>query len=92
MSNPKDQDENEDAALQTFVRSLLAPVRALGGHHDLGSTALARQLDLPTISRAATGAAAARASGTAARSKSSARNAAIGTGERAQTRGYTSSR
>lgn len=29
-----------------FVRSLLAPARPLGGHRELGTTALARQLGL----------------------------------------------
>lgn len=38
--------EAADAGAQAFVRALLKPGQALGGHRELGSTALARQLGL----------------------------------------------
>ena len=37
----------EDERSQEFVRALIAPERAIGGHRELGTTVLARQLDLP---------------------------------------------
>ena len=73
-----------DAQSQKFLRSLLTPGRALGAPRELGSTPLARRLGLPDETSAATGAAAARASGTAARSRSSARAAATGAVDRCQ--------
>ena len=39
--------EHSNAGAQNFVRSLLTPDRALGGHRELGTTALARRLGLP---------------------------------------------
>jgi hypothetical protein len=38
--------DNGDASARAFLRSLTAPARALGGHRELGTTALARQLGL----------------------------------------------
>jgi hypothetical protein len=36
-----------DASPQGFLRKVLTPEYSLGGHRELGSTALARHLDLP---------------------------------------------
>jgi hypothetical protein len=38
--------DNTDPESQAFLRSLVSPERALGGHRELGSTPLARQLGL----------------------------------------------
>ena len=38
---------DNDVDSQNFLRSLLMPDRALGGHRELGTTALARRLALP---------------------------------------------
>jgi len=39
-------DDPDPPAAGGFVRSLLAPGRALGGHRELGTSSLARQLGL----------------------------------------------
>ena len=38
--------DDTDPESQSFLRSMVSPERALGGHRELGSTPLARQLGL----------------------------------------------
>jgi hypothetical protein len=39
-------DADADAAAQRFVRRMIGPTSAIGGHRDLGITPMARQLGL----------------------------------------------
>jgi hypothetical protein len=47
MGSETDDSGKEDPSAIRFLRSLVAPEHAVGGHRELGTTPLARQLGLP---------------------------------------------
>ena len=46
MSGGERDRNDQDASAQAFVRGVVSPGHALGGHRELGTTALARRLGL----------------------------------------------